>query len=306
MFDSEAQAAKIRAMKIRIGFAPGIGPSLDGPTFATIVDALEDVGFDSVWVPEVMTGANLDPIAALAFAAGRVRKLKLGTQLILPGRNIYRAARACATLDRLSGGRLLVTAVPGLETPDEKRALGVPSASRTPLLEANLLALRALWRGEAVDGITVDVRPAQTPLEVWMGGNGPKGLERAGRLSDGWIPGFVTIDEAVAGRATVIDAAAAAGREISDEHFGANVLYAREPLSPDAVARLGERAARVPIGWDAVRDVISRYVAGGISKFVVRPAVSPATPVQWSAEITDAAAHLLDLQTPSRAAANAG
>ena len=42
-------------MKIRIGFAPGIGPSLDGPMFTTIVDALEAVGFDSVWVPEVMT-----------------------------------------------------------------------------------------------------------------------------------------------------------------------------------------------------------------------------------------------------------
>ncbi len=287
-------------MKTRIGFAPGIGWSLDGPTFATIVDALEATGFDSVWVPEVMTGVNLDPIAALAFAAGRVQRLKLGTQLILPGRNIYRAARACATLDRLSGGRLLVTAVPGLETPDEKRALGVPSASRSALLEANLGALRALWRGEAVDGITVDVKPVQEPLEVWMGGTGPKGLERAGRLSDGWIPGFVTVDEAIAGRATVIAAAAAAGREISDEHFGANVLYAREPLSPEVRDRLGERAARVPVGWDGVRDLLARYVAGGISKFVVRPAVSPTTSAQWSAEIADAAQHLLDRQTPPR------
>ena len=281
-------------MKVRIGFAPGIGPSLDGTAFTTIVDALDACGFDSVWVPEVMTGASLDPIAALAFAAGRVRRLKLGTQLILPGRNIYRAAKACATLDRLSGGRLLVTVVPGLETPEEKRALGVPAAARSALMEANLLALRALWRGEAVDGITIDVRPAQQPLEVWMGGHGPKGLDRAGRLSDGWIPGLVAIDEAIAGKAVVEAAARDAGRTISGEHFGANVSYATTPLAPEVMERLGERAARVAIGWPAVREVIGRYVAGGISKFVLRPAIAP---TDWSVEIKEAAENVLDLQT---------
>ena len=130
-----------------------------------------------------------------------------------------------------------------------------------------------------------------------LGGNGPKGLERAGRLSDGWIPGNVSIDEAVAGKSSVEAAAAEAGRTISEEHFGANVLYAKGPLSDEVRVRLGERANRVPIGWDAVRDVIGRYVAGGISKFVLRP-VDPGA--DWGAEIEVAARHVLDLQTASR------
>ena len=287
-------------MKIRIGFAPGItgGPALDLATFGAIVDALEDLRFDSIWLPEVMTGSPLDPLTALAFAAGRVRRLKLGTQLVLPGRNLYRAARSAATVDRLSGGRLLVTAVPGLEMPDELRALGVDQRSRSMIVESHMDGLRRLWAGEAVDGIRVEVAPAQQPLEVWMGGKGPKGLERAGRLSDGWIGGFSTVEESAAGRTAVLAAAAAAGRAISDEHFGANVLYSRASLAADVAERLGERAAMVAIGWDATRARIGRYIDAGISKFVVRPAGAPGNdPAAWEGELAAAAEGLLDLQT---------
>ena len=60
-----------------------------GPTaFAHLVDVLEELRFDSLWLSERVTGGWLDPLSALAFAAGRTRRLKLGTStLVVPGRN---------------------------------------------------------------------------------------------------------------------------------------------------------------------------------------------------------------------------
>ncbi|MBV9284881.1 MAG: LLM class flavin-dependent oxidoreductase, partial [Acidimicrobiia bacterium] len=75
-------------MKIRIGFGLGTRTALDAEPFASLVDALEDLGFDSLWLSERLTGPAPDPLVGLAVAAGRTRKLKLGTSvMVLPGRN---------------------------------------------------------------------------------------------------------------------------------------------------------------------------------------------------------------------------
>ncbi len=79
-----------------------------------LVDDLDELGFDSLWLPEVLTAPTLDPLVALGFAAAHNRHLKLGTTLLLPGRNLMRLAKELASLDVLSGGRLLTTFVPGL------------------------------------------------------------------------------------------------------------------------------------------------------------------------------------------------
>ena len=96
-------------MKVRIGM--GLGTQTlagDGERFAGFVDALEERGFDSLWLSERLTGPAPDPLMALAVAAGRTRKLKLGTSvLVVPGRNPVVLAKELASLDRLSGGRLL-------------------------------------------------------------------------------------------------------------------------------------------------------------------------------------------------------
>src|SRR3546814_4960134 len=73
-----------------------------------MVDALEDLRFDSLWLSERVTGDSPDPVVALAVAAGRTQRLKLGfSVLVLPGRNPMLLAKELATLDRLSAGRLL-------------------------------------------------------------------------------------------------------------------------------------------------------------------------------------------------------
>ena len=262
------------------------------------MDDLDRLGFDSIWLPETFLGPTFDPLVGLAYSA-RCQRLKLGTHLILPGRNVVRLGKALAELDQLSGGRLLITAVVGLDDPLERAAQGL-AGDRSGALAASMAALRELWAGRAVEGAVLPVRPLQDPLEMWMGGRSEAAQRRIGRLADGWLPGGLTLREAVAGKAVVETSAADHGRQISPEHFGTNITYGRAPL-PDLVrAEMAERAkgvdvgARVPIGRAALRETIEAWVGAGFSKLVVRPALPP---TDWHAELEQLAEDVLDLQT---------
>ena len=295
-------------MKVRIGV--GMGPLTGDPAeFADLVDDLDGLGFDSLWLPEVLTAPTLDPLAALAFAAAHNPRLKLGTTMLLPGRNVVRVAKQLATLDRLSAGRLLVTFVPGLAQQPEAGAVGVPSKEKGLRMEEAFPVLRRLWAGETVDhrgatgeweGVTLAPLPVQDPLEFWTGGMLPAALERCGRFADGWLPSACTPAEAAAGRTVIDVAASAAGRVISPEHFGVSLAYAPGPLEPALLAALGrsrkgvDPATVVPAGRDALRRFLEGFLEVGFSKFVVRPL---ARPESWRTELEALADAVGDLQT---------
>ena len=152
------------------------------------------------------------------------------------------------------------------------------------LLEAALSECRSRWQTDAM-------RPLQDPLEVWMGGTGPKALERAGRLSDGWMPGFVSPADAGEGRERILEHAAAAGRSIDLEHFGTNVLYARGEVVAETRARIGDR--RVASSWPELHELLGEFVDHGISKFVLRPAHAV---TDWHDELNELASGVLSLQ----------
>ncbi|MBV9484722.1 MAG: LLM class flavin-dependent oxidoreductase [Frankiaceae bacterium] len=288
-------------MKVRIAVGLG-GTAVDGPGFAGLVSDLAEFGFDSLWVSEVLTGPGPDPLIALATAAQLHPKLKLGTTLLLPGRNELRLAKALATLDVLSGGRLLLTMVPGIARGLERDAVGVPVGDRAGAIERTMPRLRQWWAGEAVDGVRIEPLPVQQPLEMWLGGLAPASLDRCGRLADGWLGASCTVGEARTAIAAIRSAAAAAGRAIDPEHFGMSIAYTPDPLSDaqrDALAaRLGRRgvdpAALVPVGGARLRELIERFVEVGISKFVVRRIGSPTS---WRSELEALAVAVGDLQT---------
>jgi probable F420-dependent oxidoreductase len=249
----------------------------------------------------------VDPLVGLAWAAAIRPQLKIGTTALLPGRNVLRLAKQLASLDRLSGGRLLVTLVPGLTYAPERDAIGVEPKQRGAFIDEALPLLRRLWAGETVDhdgpaGRFTDVRlaplPVQQPLEVWLGGTAPAALARCGRLSDGWLPSLCTPAEAAAGREVIEAAAARASRSISPEHFGMSIGYASAPLDDAAARALAARRPRAleltPVGYPALRTTIEQFVAVGFSKFVVRPVI---TPRSWRAELEALAAAVGDLQT---------
>src|SRR2546425_6796770 len=191
-------------MKIRIGVGSA-GASSTPDALAELIAGLDDLGFDSLWLSEVLTGPVIDPVVGLAWAAASNPRLKIGTTMLLPGRNVLRLAKQLASLDVLCQGRLLVTLVPGLTYAPEREAIGGDPKRRGAFIDEALPLLRRLWAGETVThegvaGTWHDVRlnplPVQKPLEVWLGGTAPVALERCGRLSDGWPPSLCTPDEA--------------------------------------------------------------------------------------------------------------
>ncbi|MGH9206378.1 MAG: LLM class flavin-dependent oxidoreductase [Acidimicrobiales bacterium] len=297
-----------KALKVRIGIGAGQG-ALSAEAVSTLATDRDDVGFDSLWLSEVLTAQTLDPLVGLAWAGAHNPRLKLGTTMLLPGRNPIRLAKELATLDRLSGGRLLVTLVPGLGQVPERGAIGVAPGRRSHVIEEVLPLLRRLWAGESVThhGDTISFEevslwplPAQQPLEIWLGGMARSSLDRCGRLSDGWLPSLCTPSEVSEGRRVVEDAAHRAGRSISPEHFGVSVAYSKEPLSSQVASAIASRSRGndpsevVPVGMDRLRQLLERFLEAGFSKFVVRPMTSP---VSWRAELEELAKTIGWLQT---------
>ena len=292
--------------KIRIGVGAA-GASSTTEALAELVKGLDELGFDSLWLSEVLTGPVLDPVVGLAWAAASNPRLKVGTTMLLPGRNVLRLAKQLASLDVLCKGRLLVTLVPGLTYAPEREAIGVDPKQRGAFIDEALPLLRRLWAGETVShdgaaGHFKDVKlwplPMQQPLEVWLGGNVPAALDRCGRLSDGWLPSLCTPDEAAAGRVVIEAAAARAGRSISSEHFGMSIGYASAPIDPATARTMAARRPRAleltPVGYPALRKLIEQFIAVGFSKFVVRPVAPPAS---WRTELEALATAVGDLQT---------
>ncbi len=294
-------------MKVRIGI--GAGASTGPEELGVLADDLEELGFDSIWLPEILTGATVDPLVGLAWLGGRNPGLKLGTTMLLPGRNLLRLAKAVASLDALSAGRFLVTMVPGIAQGAEREAVGPPPGQRGALMDEAMPVLRRLWAGERVthrgalgdlEDVALSPLPVQDPFEVWSGGQTRAALLRCGRLFDGWLPAFCTPKEAAEGRQVVDEAAEEAGRSISPEHFGVSVLYRRSDPSGPAADLLRSRLRGreldeiVPAGLPALGALLEDFVALGFSKFVVRPLESPG---RWRGELEELAVAVGDLQS---------
>jgi probable F420-dependent oxidoreductase len=301
---------------MRIRFAVTPGPGMQEPEqLRPFVAALEALHFDTVWLSDVPVGALGDPLLGLTFAAGIATRLKLGTNVVPLGRNPYRLAKELAQLDRLSAGRLLLNFVPGIGSPLERETLGIAGVDRSRYLEQVIPLLRRWWAGETAGGrstglevpeVALELLPRQRPLEIWLGGRGPRALERVGRFADGWLGGLTLPTEAGRARRAIEAAAEAAGREIDPDHFGVGITYARVAPAADELegvrARLSpgaDTADAVPVGRDALRRRIEALVAEGISKFVVRDLSAPRSSSADAVheELAWLAAAVLPLQT---------
>jgi probable F420-dependent oxidoreductase len=292
-------------VKVRFGFT--VGPEVSAEQFPGIIDDLERLSFDSVWIPEVLLQSTLDPIVALTFAAARTTRLKLGSHLIIPGKNPVLLARQLAQLDRFSNGRLLIVGVLGLPDEAEAGAQMLGRSERSAALAEVVPLLRRLWSGDTVDhdgarhqlsGVRVTPTPMQEPLEIWLAGQVPAALKRCGEMGDGWMPGLVLPTEAAELRIQIERAAADAGRSVDPEHYGVNLFYSSGPLPAAVADRLSSRRSSgavdelVPVGMDALRARVDEWLAAGFSKFLVRPVVPP---TDWTDELEMLASEILPL-----------
>ena len=175
-------------MKVRIGYGLGTRTRLHDESYGVVVDALESLEFDSLWLSEKISGEAPDPLVAMAYGAGRTTKLKFGMSvMVLPGRNPVVLAKELATLGTMSGGRLLPAFGLGAVDPVEQQAFGVERSERAALFDETLEVMRKCWTGEPFshdgprfhyDGVVV--QPAPKRMDVWLGGNAPSELRRVG------------------------------------------------------------------------------------------------------------------------------
>jgi probable F420-dependent oxidoreductase len=244
---------------------------------------------DSLWLSEITYSPLVEPFTGMAFALARTRRLKVGTGVsVLPGRHPVLVAKQLASLAGLAPGRVLPVFGVLPAQPAERALFDVPDGRRAAVFDESLELIRLLLTAERVsfDGefftvsdATVGTLPAK-PLDIWLGGSAPAGLRRVGRLADGWLGSLLTPAEAGAAVTAIQDAAAEAGREVEDDHFGLSLPVTFNGIPAPLLASINRRrpqadpATLVAPGWDGARRMIGQYVEAGLSKFVVRP-VSP-------------------------------
>ena len=230
---------------------PHYGRPIEVPRMLEVARRAEGRGLDSVWVTDhviVPDQANviyrehmLDPLAILPWLAGVTQRIALGTSVvILPYRSPIPVAKLLASVDVLSGGRLIVGAAIGwLE--GEFEALGVPFKERVSRSEEALELLRTLWTQEhpkiqtkryRLEAVTFSPMPLQKPRPpLYVGGNSEGALRRVARLGDGWHATATNLDAFRQGVHTLRRFWKEAGRE------GEPALSLRIPIVIEGVHR---------------------------------------------------------------------
>ena len=289
-------------IKYRVGVMPGPWPEAPGDAefLWRFIDLCEASAIDSLWFSDRLSSPLPvpEPMTTMAAVAARTRRLKFGPSVfVTPFRTPVVAAREIAMIDSMSGGRMLPAFGIGVEAEREFQAAGVPFKERGRRTDEAIAIMRRCWSESEVtfagefwtlDRVTVLPRPVQQPLPLWIGGNSEAAMRRAARLGDGWIPSFITPARFATGVSTVQALAAAAEREVPADHFGALVYY---HLDADPVPARAAAAPFIPRGRvddatlaactafgppDLVRERLEQYIAGGASKFILRPMCPPA------------------------------
>lgn len=224
-----------------------------GPLLA-LAERAAEVGFTSIWAGDSLTARpRHDPLTLLAAVAARIRGITIGTAVLLPAlRNPVILAHQVATLDQLAEGRLILGVGFAADRPNiraEFAAAGVPFEHRIGRMIEGLRLCKALWSGQPIDwhgrwslsGATVGptpARPGGPPL--WIGGNLPASVIRAGKHFDGWFPIAPSAPAFADGLAKVRSVAAEAGRAPTQVN---GAMYLTVSLDNDT-ARAEERLNR--------------------------------------------------------------
>jgi probable F420-dependent oxidoreductase len=261
------------------------------------VDLCEAGGVDSLWQTDRIVSREpiLECMSVMAALAGRTKRLKFGVNVLsLALRDAVLVAKQCATIDFLSNGRLLPAFGIGSPLGPEWKTLNLDTKTRGRKTDEGLEIIRRLWAEDAVDfegvhyhlsGASISPKPVQPDLPMWIGGSSEAAIRRTARFGTGWQAGPETPEQAGPVIAAIRAAAAAEGRTIDDDHYGAGIPFRFAKSGEDAdpgLARLFDayrkRTGRDPEKYFAIGDAeaitarIAQYVEAGVSKFILRPA----------------------------------
>jgi F420-dependent oxidoreductase-like protein len=241
---------------LSLGYAP---PGTNPADLFPLVQEVERLGFDSVWVAEAW---GTDAVSVLGWLAAQTERIKLGSAIMqIPGRTPANAAMTAATLDLLSGGRFLLglgTSGPQVVEGWHGQPWGKPLVKTREYVEI----VRTALRREVVEhegehyGIPYDgpgatglgkplklmLRPVRAEIPIYLAALGPKNVALAAEIADGWLPIFVA-------------------PERFDEAFGPSLAAAPEGFEIAATASVlvGDDVAALR---DALRPHVALYVGG--------------------------------------------
>ena len=260
----------------------------------------EELGFAGLWSLDAVPGGAtarvplLDGLHTLTTAAAVTGAIRLGIAIVvLPARNAALLAKELATIDRLSGGRLIVGVAVGRKEPTAA-GLGLPAGHRARRLREGVEVLHALWAdGEAAydgefyrfEGVRLEPKPVQRPgPPIWFGAGSPSALRRAARIGDGWLAAGSSPSAAFPEqRRIVVDALREAGRDADAFAIGKRVYIAvedteqlaRERLTPilDGMYAAPGLAERVAVCGppEACADQLRDLMAAGALELLLNP-----------------------------------
>jgi alkanesulfonate monooxygenase SsuD/methylene tetrahydromethanopterin reductase-like flavin-dependent oxidoreductase (luciferase family) len=268
-------------MDIGVGLPTTI-PGVEGRQLIEFARRAEQLGCGTLCVIDRVVYDNYDSIVALAAAAAVTERIKLATTILLAAYrpSVVELAKQLASLDRLSGGRLVLGVAAGMRE-DDYVATGTDPRTRGQRLDSLIAQLKEVWRGNGpMPG--VGPRPTNGDIPLWMGGHSPAALRRAAKYGVGWVspggpphayPGLV---------AKVKGVWAEEGR--SDTPRMGTMCYVSlgeggkdraEEYLLDYFSYLGEMAERLAAGAitdeGRLRAVIDSFAEGGCDELLLVP-----------------------------------
>ena len=242
----------------------------------------EALGFDSVWASDHVFNVSYvyerigdrpyyDPLTILSYIAAVTTRIGLGTSvLVLPYHHPMRLAKAAATLDVLSGGRVILGVGVGVIA-QELNAMGVPYEVRGPWTDEAIAVMRALWtqtmpshqgRFYQFSDMAFAPKPLQKPhIPILIGGVSRAAIRRAARVGNGWHPTAMVPEVLRESMHYLAEQANAAGRDAAEVPVSVSV-----PLQ-------GGRPGRFALGLDPAEMVrkIQAFASLGVDRVVISP-----------------------------------
>lgn len=285
-------------MTIGAGIGIATYPFKHADEFWAWIDLCDDARVNSLWQSDRIIGSDpfLECMSVMAALAGRTRHVKFGMNVASLGlRDPVLMAKACATIDVLSNGRLLPAFGIGSARSRDYVATGTDTRGRGKRMDEGLEIISRLWTEPSVsfngefyqlDEASIAPQPVQAPMPLWVGGSAPKAVERTARWATGWQAGLESPEEV----APVVDAIKAAlpryQRSIDEDHYGAGFAF-RFGSSDEPVVRQNDERFEKLLKKDASRlravggtaeimALLDDFRKAGIHKFVLRPIATDA------------------------------
>jgi probable F420-dependent oxidoreductase len=265
---------------------PNYGRTASPEALSAVAAEAEALGYDSVWTTDHILMPRdsgtpyeriLDSLASLAYLAGKTKKVRLGvSSLIIAMRNPVVAAKQLATIDSLSGGRVILAIGAGWNE-KEFSFIGSDFHDRGRRVNESIRLIRDLWKGEtSFEGRWLPQRfqdavfepsPASKDLEIWIGGASQPAMRRAARLGDAWHPNVAPME--------VFSGMVAKFREVSprakEERICVRIGFDHLAEKAEYTGPQGDRRVKLTGNMDENAKLLEGLESLGVSCAVLSP-----------------------------------